>query len=136
MIFDAQTLMSFNQAITGDDVSDNVIDLGPIAGGQKRDIGKGAPIPIRVQVTEDFNLLTSLTISLEASATENFSSPKTVWSKVVPVADLKAGYVVNLDYIPTQTDERYIRMNYDVTGTDPTAGAVTAGITMGNQTNG
>lgn len=135
MIFDQQTILSDNQAITATAPSTNVIDLGPVA--IARDIGKGTPTPIRVQVTEAFNTLTSLTIALQVCAVEGFGSGvETVWSKVVPLADLTLGKVINLDYIPRDADLRYMRMNYTVTGTNPTLGKITAGITMGNQSNG
>jgi hypothetical protein len=60
MIFDMQTLLSDAQAITATAASTNIIDLGPINAGFARDIGKGRHIPLRVQVVEAFNNLTSL----------------------------------------------------------------------------
>lgn len=136
MIFDQQSLLSDAQAITATAVSTNVIDLGPIRAGVARDIGKGKQIPLLVQVVETFNTLTSLTVALQVDDNEAFGSPKTVWSSVVALADLKAGKVIIPEYIPRGTDERYLRLNYTVTGTAPTLGKVTAGVTMGNQSNG
>lgn len=133
MIFDRQTLFSWNQAVTADGASSNVIDLGPI--GILRDIGKGCCIPIRIQVTEAFAGNTSLKVQVQVSDTENFSSPVTVAeSPAIPVASLKAGYAFNLEYVPRYADKRYMRLYYDVDGT-PSAGKVSAGITMGNQSN-
>jgi hypothetical protein len=135
MIFDQTTLLSDAQAVTADAASTNVIDLGPQA--IARDIGKGTPTPILVQVVEDFATLTSLTVSLQVDSVENFASPKTVWSSgAIPVASLKQGYRFLIDYIPSGANERYLRLYYDVTGTDATAGKITAGVTMGHQTNG
>lgn len=136
MIFDQQTLLSDAQAITADAASTNVIDLGPIASGIVRDIGKGKPIPLRVQVVETFNNLTSLGIALQVDSVENFASPKTVWTTTILLADLVAGKVVIPEYVPRGTDERYMRLNYDVTGTAPTTGQITAGVVMGAQSNG
>lgn len=137
MIFDQQTLLSDAQAITASAVSTNVIDLGPIKTGIVRDIGKGQPIPLRVQVVETFNTLTSLTFSLQVDDNEAFGSPKTVWtSPAVVLADLKAGKVITPEYIPRGTDERYMRLNYTVAGTNPTLGKVTAGVVAGAQSNG
>ena len=136
MIFDKQTLLSDAQAITATAASTNVIDLGPIKTGIVRDIGKGKPIQLLVQVVETFNTLTSLTIALQVDDADTFGSPKTVLSTVVALADLKAGKVVVPEFIPRGTDERFMRLLYTVTGTAPTLGKITAGVTMGNQSNG
>ncbi|MBX5020419.1 Bbp16 family capsid cement protein [Rhizobium lentis] len=136
MIFDKQTMLSDAQAITATAASTNNIDLGPVKTGIVRDIGKGKAIPLLVQVVEAFNNLTSLTVELQTDDNSGFTSAKTVWSQVVVLADLKAGKVVIPEYIPRGTDERYVRLNYTVTGTAPTTGKITAGVTMGNQSNG
>lgn len=136
MIFDQQTLLSDAQAITATAASTNVIDLGPIKTGIVRDIGKGKAIPLRIQVVEAFNTLTSLTIALQVDDNEAFGSAKTVWSQVVALADLKAGKVISPEWIPRGTDERFMRLNYTVTGTAPTLGKITAGVVMGAQSNG
>lgn len=142
MIFDKTNLFSDQQAITGDAASTNVIDLGPTQTpkhGKKnitRDIGKGRKIDLRVQVTEAFNTLTSLTISVQTDSVENFASPKTVASVVVPLASLTVGYILPIDTVLRGTDERYVRLYYDVTGTDPTTGKITAGLVFGNEERG
>lgn len=139
MIFDQTNLLSDRQAITVTAASTNVIDLGPIDGRVVRDIGKGKPIPLLIQVVEDFDAAgaATLTIALQVDSVENFASPKTVWtSGALALADLVAGKVVVPEYVPRGTDERYLRLNYTV-GTGPmTDGAVVAGVTMGNQSNG
>ncbi len=136
MIFDQQSILSDAQAITATAASTNVIDLGPIATGIVRDIGKGTQTPLLIQVVEAFNNLTSLTVALQVDDNEAFSSAKTVWSEVVVLASLTAGFVAIPEFIPRGTNERYMRLNYTVTGTAPTTGKITAGITMGNQSNG
>lgn len=133
MIFDLTTLLSNAQAITATAVSTNVIDLSPRATGIVRDIGKGNPIPLLIQVVETFNTLTSLAIALQVDEDSAFGSPKTVWSTSVVLADLIAGKVIVPEYITRGTDERYMRLQYSVTGTNPTLGKITAGVTMGNQ---
>lgn len=140
MIFDQQTLLSDAQAVTATAVSTNVIDLGPIATGLKRDIGKGKQIPLLIQVVEDFAAAGAATMHVEVQVSEDeaFTSPTVAYTtKVgVPVADLVAGYVFVPEYVTRYTDERYLRLNY-VVGTGPmTAGKITAGVTMGNQSNG
>lgn len=136
MIFDRQTLLSDAQAITATAASTNAIDLGPIGTGMVRDIGKGRATPLMIQVVEDFNNLTSLAVALQVDNDAAFGSPKTVWSSTIALADLKAGKVIVPEFITRGTDERYMRLNYTVTGTAPTTGKVTAGVTMGNQSNG
>lgn len=133
MIFDKTTLLSNAQAVTADAASTNVIDLSPRATGIVRDIGKGQPIPLLIQVVESFNNLTSIAISLQVDEDVAFGSPKTVWSSTVLLADLVAGKVIVPEYIPRGSDERYLRVYYDITGTTPTTGKFTAGVTMGNQ---
>ena len=129
MIFDNESIMSDKQAVTATAVSTNVIDLGA-----QKDIGRGKPIPIRVQVTTDFATLTSLQIDLQTDADEAFSDPVVLQGESVAAAALVAGKVLNFNYIP-KNGERYLRMNYTVTGSDATAGNITAGIVMEHQDN-
>ncbi|MFZ5692450.1 MAG: Bbp16 family capsid cement protein [Pseudomonadota bacterium] len=139
MIFDRQSLLSDAQAITATAASTNVIDLGPIASGIVRDIGKGKQIPLLIQVIEAFTAAgaATLTVTLEVDSVENFASPKTVWtSPAIGKADLVPGKVIIPEYVPRGTDERYMRLNYTVATGPMTAGKITAGVTMGNQSNG
>ena len=138
MILDNQTLFSDAQAITADAGSTNTIDLAPIASGIVRDIGAGIGIPLAIQVVEAFNNLTSLAVLVQVDDNTSFSSAKTVaTTPAIALASLVAGYRFNIDYVPRGTDERYMRLYYDITGTAPTTGKITAGITMGHaQTNG
>lgn len=138
MIFDTQSMFSDKQAITATAASTNVIDFGePMTPKHAKaaitqDIGRGKAIPIRVQVTEDFNTLTSLTVAMQVDSDEAFGSAETVATFTVPLADLEAGYVLPLQFLPTGIKKRYMRLNYTVTGTAPTAGAITAGLVFGN----
>lgn len=133
MILDSTLKFSADQAVTDTAVSTNVIDLG-VSG---RDIGIGETVPLRVSVTESFATLTSLTVAVETSDTENFASSEVViQTGAVPVASLVNGYVFNINEVPKGVVGRYMRLNYTVTGTTATAGAITAGITAGNQNNG
>ena len=141
MILSAQQLFSDDQAVTATAISANVIDLG-VPGtpfGAKaalvQDVGKGAPIPILVQVTADFATLTSLTITLETSAAAGLTSPVVLASEVIAVADLLAGKQMFMQYVPNGADLQYLGVRYTVTGSNATAGTIVAGISMGNQTN-
>jgi hypothetical protein len=130
MILDKETLFSEDQAITGTAVSTNVVDL--VASGN---IGPGQPVQLQIQVTEDFDNLTDLTVDLETDDNEAFSSATTLLtSEAAPLADLKAGYRFNITYMP-QTNEQYLRLNYKVNGSSPTQGKITAGVVEASQTN-
>ncbi len=141
MIFSLQQLFSDDQAITATAVSTNIIDLGApeLPYGAKaavyQDVGKGVHIPILIQVTEAFNTLTSLTITIETSANSDLSSPVVLSTQTVLLANLKVGMQTFVQCVPTGADKRYLGVRYTVTGTAPTLGKITAGITMGNQTN-
>jgi len=139
MILSAQQLFSDDQAITASADSTNVIDLGVpgtpyrAAAPLNRDIGKGAKIPILIQVTEAFNNLTSLEIKISTGATTALGT--TILSQTILLADLVVGKQTSFVVLPNDITERYLGIEYVVTGTAPSTGQVTAGITMGVQTN-
>lgn len=143
MIFDRTGLLSENQAITADAASTNVIDLGATgtpygsASALARDIGPGTGVPLFVGVTESFDNLTSIAISIQTDDNAGFASPKTVWGPMTYLlADLAAGARYLLpDTFPVGTNERYVRLYYDITGTAPTTGKITAGVVADRQTN-
>ena len=147
MIFDKQNLFSDGQAITGSAGSDNVIDLGAVGtpSGDKqalrRDIGRGGKIPLVVQVVEDFAGLTNLTVTVETSDDPAFGADVRTHasSGAVALSKLKAGYAFFPDFVPMADAEgmaRYLRVNYTKSGSNASAGKITAGITAGLQTNG
>ncbi|MEW8025541.1 MAG: Bbp16 family capsid cement protein [Candidatus Thiodiazotropha endolucinida] len=139
MIFSAQQLFSDNQAIVATARSTNVIDLGapgtPHNGVAplNQDVGKGNPIPINVQVTEDFDNLTSLDIAVEVGTSDALGT--VVATENVLLADLVAGKTLNMQFLPNGIDQRYLGLRYTVNGTAPSVGRIHAGVTMGNQTN-
>ena len=140
MIFDRSLLMSNAQAITATAASTDTIDLGATgtvygaSAALVRDIGRGYKIPIRVQVVQTFNNLTSLSVAVQVDDNSAFSSPRTVViSQAIPLASLVAGFAFEEIDLEVGTNERHIRLNYTVVGTAPTLGQVTGGITMGNQ---
>lgn len=144
MIFDMQGIFSDAQAITADAGSTNTIGLGatgtPYGASSPlvRDIGKGGGcVPISITVTEAFNNLTTLQISVQTDDNSGFSSASTrVLTEAIPLASLVAGYQVQAIYeFPEGTKERYVRLFYDITGTAPTTGKITAGVVADRQTN-
>jgi hypothetical protein len=139
MIFDRTLQFSNAQAIIADAASTNVIDLRALgrvyghAADLKRDLGIGNKIPLLVQVVEAFNTLTSLEIQVQVSVDEAFTSPIVVHSQTLLLAALTVGAQMNVDFLPRGTNQRYLRLYYNVTGTDPTLGKITAGIVMAIQ---
>ncbi|MCI8008503.1 Bbp16 family capsid cement protein [Klebsiella pneumoniae] len=129
MLLDQQALFSAAQAITATAASTNVIDTG-----SNKDVGKYGDIPLLIQVVEGFNNLTSLTVTVQTDDNSAFSSAADVLSMTINLASLVLGYKSPVITLPMKM-ERYIRLNYTVTGTAPTTGKVTAGITGGVQTN-
>ncbi|MEO4014816.1 Bbp16 family capsid cement protein [Pseudomonas rossensis] len=129
MLFDAKLLMSNAQVITATAASTDIIDLGV-----NKDVGRAGDIPLVMQVVEAFNTLTSLTFDLQTDDNSAFSSPRSLYQVVVPLADLKLGYQTPVITLP-QKVERFLRLNYTVTGIAPTLGKVTAGVVAGVQTN-
>lgn len=129
MLLDQQALFSAAQAITATAASTNVIDTG-----SNKDVGKYGDIPLLIQVVEGFNNLTSLTVTVQTDDNSAFSSAADVLSMTIPLASLVLGYKSPVITLPMKM-ERYIRLIYTVTGTAPTTGKVTAGITGGVQTN-
>ncbi len=126
MILDEQGLFSDNQAIMATAVSENILDLG------KREVSFGTPVEIFVQVTEDFNNLTSLEVAVQTSEDEDFASSSDLTKQTIPLADLKKGTVSSIKFLP-KGNLGYMRLKYTVTGTEPTTGAIFAGITDGTQ---
>lgn len=143
MILDRTGLLSENQVITTSSASTNVVDIGPFgtpygaSAPLRRDLGRGTDIPLVVTATESFNNLTGLQISVQTSTDAAFTSPTTVFTS--PTYNL-AQMAVNgahllPDNIPVNTAQRYFRLFYTVTGTAPSTGRITAGVTMARQTN-
>lgn len=142
MILDSTNVFSDAQAIVATAASTNAIDLGatgsvPYASAALvRDIGKGRPLPLLVQVVEAFNNLTSLQVDVQVDDNTAFSSPRVVDSQTIALAGLTLGAKFDgLAFVPPGTNERYVRLNYTVTGVAPTAGKVTAGFVLGQQQN-
>lgn len=139
MILSAEQLFSDDQAITATAVSTNVIDLGAAgtpydaAAALNQDIGKGTPVPLLIQVTEAFNNLTSLKIAIETGSTTSLGT--VVIDATIVLANLTVGKQFPLMFLPRDIAERYLGVRYTVTGTAPTTGKITAGISAGNQTN-
>lgn len=140
MIFSAEQIFSDDQALTASAASTNLIDLGAtgtVLGAPAalvRDIGKGNPIPIVIQLTVAAGG-TSPTIQVAVQVDDNasFSSATTVATSNTLSGGV-AGDKLSINWVPQGTNERYVRLNYTLGGTSPTY-TVTAGIVLADQTN-
>jgi len=135
MILDKNLLFSENQAVTATAISTNVIEFpanGIVVGeaaAVARNLGPGNELPILIQVTEAFATATSITFSLESSAAAALTSATVHWtSGAVPIATLIAGYKLPIRILPDGTMLQYLGMRYTVTGSNATAGKVTAAL--------
>ncbi len=142
MIFSAQQLFSDDQAITASADSTNVIDLGvagtpfDAAAALNQDVGKGNPIPFLAQVTTAMTAAGAATLVINISTGATTALGTTIASVgPIAVADLVAGYQAAIQVLPNKIVERYLGVEYVVATGPMTAGNITAGITMGNQTN-
>ncbi len=145
MIFDATNLFSDAQAITATAGSTNTIDLGAIgtpyghAGPLLRDLGKGNPINILIQVGTTFDTAAedgTLTIAIELDSTDTFTPDKSIDLGTFTEAELVSGFKCPIRYIPDGVNYRYMRLKYTVGGAGNfTAGTLTAGIVADIQTN-
>lgn len=127
MILDKTNLFSDSQTLTATGASTNVIDLGVA-----RDIGKGVPIPMVIQVMADATG-TSPTIKadIEVSDTEAFTVATVVASSEVLTSPV-AGDQASIRFIPKGVNKRYVRIKYTLGGTSPSV-VVTAGVVAGHQ---
>lgn len=135
MIIDKNLTFSENQAVTATAISANVIEFptnGTVpyeAAAIARDLGQGNELPLMIQVTEAFNNLTSLTISLESSAAAGLTSATVHWtSPAIPLASLVAGYKPPIRILPDGTMLKYLGLRYTVTGTAPSTGKISAAL--------
>ena len=118
MLLDAQCLFSDAQAITATAASTNVVRFG------KGDISF---VPLLIQVVQSFATLTSLTVTVQTAVDSAFTTPVDLASVTVTAANLTVGNVLPISYIP-KGNLGYMRLYYTVTGSNATAGKITAGV--------
>lgn len=133
MYIDYGTLLSNNQAITADAASTNAIDMGDSLYPSAR--GGGAELVAVIHVAESFNNLTSLTIKLQTDDDEAFGAAVDLTFMSLTLAELTAGRRVTLG-IPTEGLDRYLRLYYDVTGTNPSTGKIRAWVASPDSVEG
>lgn len=126
MITDAFLTFGTAQAITADAASTDYIDA------IKTGLGDGETLRFIVVCTEAFNTLTSLNIKLQSDDNSSFSSASDDSTTNVLLAGLAANTKV-VDVPVPRGLQRYIRAYYDVVGTDPTTGKLTAYLVANSQ---
>jgi hypothetical protein len=126
------------QAITATAISTNVLDLrsGRTTPVTADESVSGPELYLLVVVTQAFNNLTTLTITLESdSAATLASAPVVHASQAVALAGLTLGATVVRIQLPSADYKRYLGVRYTVAGTAPTTGAVQTFLTMDQQRN-
>ena len=126
MILDEQGLFSNNQKVTASVASENILDLG------KREVSFGTPVELFIQISEDFNNLTTLDIKVQTSTDEEFTDAEDLIEQAMTLAELKQGAVSAIKFLP-KGNLGYMRLFYTVNGSAPTKGKILAGITDGVQ---
>ncbi len=139
MILSAEQTLSDDQNLTSTGASTNYIDLGatgtPVGGAAalSRDIGKGNPIEILIQLTADAEG-TSPVMKCDIEVDDNASfSSATVAGTATFTGGVAGDQVIRM--LPLGVNERYMRINYTLSGTSPDY-TVTSAVTLGVQTNG
>ncbi len=122
MITDAQNQFSAAQAITADAVSTNDILLTTVT--TSNSYGPGQPLYAYIRTTEAFNNLTSLAISVRVS-NDDFSTSSDVATITIPLASINTVGQEFAVSVPNKIGKK-VRLFYDVTGTAPTTGKVSA----------
>lgn len=126
MILDEQGLFSNKQAVTASCVSENILDMG------KREVSFGTPVELFIQIAEEFDNLTSLTIKVQTATDEEFSDAIDLIEHTMALEELKQGAVSSIKFLP-KGNLGYMRLSYVVSGTTPTKGAILAGIVDGTE---
>lgn len=116
MLIDSRLEFSDEQALTATAASTNVIDLGSDV-----DVGPGRPLFVVVQVdvaADDTTGDETYVAALQTDDNASFSSATQIGSVTI-AAGAAAGtrYVLGFPY----ANERYVRLNYTLGGTTPTA---------------
>ncbi len=137
MLLDRLLQLSDVQALTATAISHNVIDLGPLGGGNTiRDIGAGEELNLSVFTGTAFGSAGGtavLTITLESSAAEALSAATVHWtSSAFTVSALTANkHIIEGITIPPGAYKRYLGLRYTVTTENFNAGTLKAWLHKG-----
>ncbi|MCU7218022.1 Bbp16 family capsid cement protein [Pseudomonas sp. VE 196-7] len=136
MITDKLNTFAAAQVVTASAPSTDVIDLGPLTGGNtRRDIGAGQPLYLVVAVLVAAAAAGAATTNIQLQTSDDNSTWVTLYdSGALALSDLAAGKRPVQVAVPRGV-RRYLRVNY-VIGTGPlTAGTFWAGLVVDVQDN-
>jgi hypothetical protein len=128
MILDAQALFSDAQAITASAVSTNSIDLGLASG---YDLGSGENLFIHLNVDvafTDSGSDSTVAVTLVTDDNASLSSPTAVQTLGTFAALSAVGATIKARIQPGLSLERYVGLNYTVSGGNLTTGSITAAL--------
>ena len=130
MILDENLLFWNDQAITASPTNSTAIDLSDI----DKEAGQAVRIYCAKSGSADFNNLTSLEVKVQTDSSSGFSSPTDLQSASLTLAEINNGAIFPLGILTGDLDG-YVRLVATVSGTNPTTGALTAGLVLDTQTN-
>lgn len=118
MYLDAQHLFSDGQSLTATAASTNLIDLGG-----DHNVGIGEPMVVVVYLdvaADDTTGDETYVVALQTDDNSSFSSAAQIGSATITRGDA-AGTRYAIPVPPDETGEQYLRLNYTLGGTTPTA---------------
>jgi hypothetical protein len=141
MYLDADLQFCSEQAITVDGISENVIDLAPLGGGNLiRDIAAGKQVGVLLNVVAsltDINGSPTLEVTVESDDAADLAGSATVHGVLVPALTAEAGLLAGTNFFmwlnPNQDYQRYLGLRFDVSTADFDGGTVDAWLVMNRQ---
>lgn len=118
MIIDNFNVFSDSVALAAG--NSNVVNVMPF-------LGRGEPVYVTIAVSGDIDNLTALTVNLQQCDTRDGVYVDVGAGVSLGLAELKAGCF--RFELPDNAVQSYLRLNYTITGTAPTAGKIFAAIT-------
>lgn len=114
------------------------VGTAPIGGPALNDIGRANDLDLIVQVTQTFTSGGAATLQAQIVMADDAVGTNLVVlaeTRVHALADLVAGKYLELPEIPPGITSRWFGLRYLIATAAMTAGKITAGLTMGRQTN-
>jgi len=126
-IIDRQNLFSDGQVLSaaGTAASTDTIDLQPLYSGiggsnTARDLGVGEDIYLQVNVSGVSGTSPTLTVALQTDDNSSFTSATTLYASSAVALPASGGQVL-IVCLPYGDYEKFLRLNYTLGGTSPTA---------------
>lgn len=140
LIWDYENQFSDKQALTATAVSTNIVKVAsPWTAGNpdapaRTETGSAEPVTVQV-FGSGFTGTGSVTVGIETADMEDFSDAVVIQTNSIPTARLKKGGALLAAYLPASGARAFLRLQYTVAGAIGGAGKVSAGLTLGSQTN-